>query len=1048
MDSNRIKRLATGAREALRNEVSARLDVVLAEGSRESLEVSSQVRAIQKDIQAHGRDEVIDRAAYTWFNRLCALRFMDTNGYTPTPVVTPRPGSTQPAILADAAQGLFDPDYEVSQDVRQRVAGLLTGAIPSNNAAEDAYSLLLREVCRHYSEPMGYLFSEDVASSLLMPQGLLAQGSILSRIVSEMDEGACSDVEVLGWLYQFYIAERKDQVFAAYKKGKKAQAADIAPATQLFTPGWIVRYMAENSLGRLWMLNNPGSELAGSMEYYVAPEGDEPHIDISSADEIRVLDPACGSGHILIYAFDLLFRMYEEEGWPTEEIPQMILENNLFGLEIDRRAAEIASFALEMKARKLDPRWFERGVDAHIRVLEPVELLPQELELVPRLAERRGLLEAMSHLDEVGSLYVPDSLDEFVLTDELERVKCDGSLFTDSVIVKLKVMLANVRTLEQSYHCVIVNPPYMGSGNMNPWLSGWLKVAYPSEKADLCTCFISRGRMLTKSGGYLAMITASSWMFISSYEALRKSLIDGSTVLSMIQQSTHGYPNVTVPTTMFVLSNDKLSIAGSYIRLEDFDRPQWQQPRALQAIHNPECSWFYRTKMESFKAIPGWPIAYWASEALFKLFRSADSLGSLANVKKGMSTGENARFVRIWFEVNRGSFAANLNGHEASAIAHEKWVPYNKGGEFRKWYGNNREVLNWGQNGRELKSFSGAVLRNQQYYFKPCVTWSALSSGRINFRFKQAGSIHDGAGASFFERTISLFYLMAALNSSSIMKVAEILSPTLNFEIGQVSSYPVPIPDPVVFDKVENLSKTNVQIVKKDWDAFETSWDFVRHPMARVNAEGPTLLADAYARWESECRGRFDSLRSNEEELNRTFARIYRMEGEVPIEVPDDKVSVRLADRARDARSLISYAVGCLFGRYSDEADGLVLADQGTMVDDFRTKVPDATFLPDSDNVLPVLADEWFDDDVVAGIRLVRRRRRGGYSPMARPRLRRGGARGERHVARGVARQGPPHLLGEGLLRRPPQGVPEAPHLLDVPEPQEELPVPRLHAPL
>ncbi|MBQ9006840.1 MAG: BREX-1 system adenine-specific DNA-methyltransferase PglX, partial [Atopobiaceae bacterium] len=573
-----------------------------AEGSTERLENVERVRRIEADIDKRGRDEVVDRAAYTWFNRLCALRFMDANGYTPTPAVTPRAGSTQPAILADAALGVYDPEYGVSQDVRQRVAGLLTGSIASSNAAEDAYALLLGAVCSSYAESMGYLFAEDVASSLLMPQGLLAQGSILSRIVSEMDEEACSDVEVLGWLYQFYIAERKDEYFASKKK---ATAADIPAATQLFTPKWIVAFLAENSLGRLWMLNNPGSELAGSMEYYVAPEGDEPHIEVSSADEIRVLDPACGSGHILVYAFDLLFRMYEEEGWPTEDIPQMILENNLFGLEIDRRAAEIASFALEMKARERDPRWFEKRVDAQVHVLEPVTLLPQELELVTQLSERRSLLEAMAHMDEVGSLYVPDPLDESVLLSELEHVEHDGSLFAESAIAKLKMMLANVQGLSRSFHCVIANPPYMTKANMNPWLNEWVTYSFPEEKGDFSTCFLRRAFSFAKGLAPIGMVTPSTWLFISSFAQAREKLLKEASFLSMIQLSYHGFPDVTVPTCTFVVAPGLVGAVGSFIRLQEFDRPQWQAERALEAIQDKSCGWFYKACSEEFGIISG-----------------------------------------------------------------------------------------------------------------------------------------------------------------------------------------------------------------------------------------------------------------------------------------------------------------------------------------------------------------------------------------------------------------------------------------------------------
>ena len=953
MDSNRIKNLATGAREALRNEASARLDVVLAEGSAARLESPSQVSAIEADIDAHGRDEVVDRAAYTWFNRLCALRFMDANGYTPTPVVTPRPGQTQPTILADAAQGVFDPEWGISQDVRQRVVGLLSGSMASANAAEDAYSLLLRAVCARYAGPMPYLFAEDVASSLLMPQGLLAQGSILYRIVEDMDEAACSGVEVMGWLYQFYIAERKDQVFANYKKGKKARAEDIAPATQLFTPDWIVRYMAENSLGRLWMLNNPGSDLARSMEYYVAPEGDEPHVDIASADEISVLDPACGSGHILVYAFDLLFRMYEEEGWPTEDIPKMILENNLYGLEIDRRAAEIASFALEMKARGRDPRWFEKRVDARVHVLEPVGLLPQELELVPRLAERGSLLEAMEHLDEVGSLYIPDTLDEFVLSNELEHIEHGGSLFAESAISKLRMMLANVKALNRSYHCVIANPPYMGSGNMNPWLSGWVKANYPDEKSDLFSAFIVRNHMFSKDQGELGFMSPYVWMFISSYEKLRKKLIEDKTVTSLIQLEYSGFAEATVPICTFTTTNQHISgYRGGYVRLSDFVGARLQAPGALEAIRNHDCGWFYRANAEDFKAIPGQPIAYWATKAFIESF-SMERVGDIAYSEGQNKPGDTARFVRKHWE---------LSGKQLGSG--NRWIPYAKGGGFRKWYGLVDDAIDWSPAARRhYRQDHVARIVPESIWYRPGVTWGKITSAGNSFRYLPKGATFDSGGITIFFRNDderSTLATLGLLNSSYARMVLQTINPTLNCQLSDVLS----VPAASIPEKIVDTVRLNVGICRVDWDSFETSWDFSSHPLARS-----ARIADAYARWEAECRGRFDRLKANEEELNRIFARIYHMEGEVPIEVPDDKVSVRLADRARDARSLVSYAVGCLFGRYSTDVEGLVLADQGATVVDFRAKVPGATFLPDADNVLPVLADEWFDDDIVAGVR-------------------------------------------------------------------------------
>lgn len=970
MDFGRIRSLATGAREALRAEVAIRLEAVLAEGSRERLESASQVCALEASVRDHGRDEVVDRAAYTWFNRLCALRFMDANGYTSTPVVTPRAGKTQPAILADAGQGIFDPEYEVSLQVKQQIVALLTGVAPSTNASEDAYSLLLKTACDCYAKPMAYLFAEDVASSLLMPQGLLTQGSILSCIVSEMDEDACSSVEVLGWLYQFYIAERKDEYFASKEK---ATAADIPAATQLFTPEWIVRYLTENSLGRLWMLNNPASDLANRMDYYVALEGDTPYVEIASADEIRVLDPACGSGHILVYAFDLLFRMYEEEGWPIEDIPAKILKNNLVGLEIDRRATEIASFALEMKARERDSRFFERQVDANVKVLEPVAFDSQELQLVPQLAERRALLEAMTHLDEVGSLYVPDGLDEFVLANELEHIGHDDSLFTESVIAKLRMMLANVQALNRSYHCIIANPPYMGSGNMNAWMSEWVRKTYPNEKADLCTCFINRSLVFAEQCGFASLITMHNWLFLTSYGKMRKRLISETSIVTMAHLGARAFDSIggeVVQTTAAVFRVVSNALKGIYIRLTGFGNASQKQTALLKAVSGEAVPWRYSTDTELFQTMPDSVFAYWASDAVYSAFTN-DPLVKMGTSSKGVITGDNARFLRLWYEVNRSGINFEAESFRDTLSSDLKWYPCRKGGSFRKWFGNNEYVINWWRNGYEVLKLGEIEGRNHQDYrdewkFKPSITWSDVNTGIPAFRFGKK-DLSESAGMSYFiaDRKM-LDYVLGLLNTSVANELFQYLTPTIHYTAGAINKLPA-ICDNI--KEVNRLVSNNVHIARTDWDAFETSWCFIRHPMTYLSGGALESLSNCFARWETECRDRFDTLKANEEELNRIFARIYHMEGEVPIEVSDDKVSVRLADRVRDARSLISYGIGCLLGRYSAEVDGLVLADQGATLDDFREKVPGVTFMPDADNVLPILADEWFDDDVVTGFR-------------------------------------------------------------------------------
>ena len=947
MDTSKIRALATGAREELRREVEGRLDAVLADGSPERLQDPRAVVELEAAVAERGRDQVVDAAAYTWFNRLCALRFMDANGYNPTPVVTPREGSTLPAILADAAQGVFDPAYGLDRMARDRVAALLMGSVSSANATEDAYATLLRAVCRHYAGPMGYLFSEESASPLLMPQGLLAEGSILRRIVEDMDEEACSSVEVLGWLYQFYIAERKDEYF---KSKRKARPDDIAPATQLFTPEYIVRFLTQNSLGRLWMLNNPGSRLADQMEYYIAPKGDEPHVDVDGAEDIRVLDPACGSGHILVYAFDLLFAMYEEEGYNPEDIPQMILERNLRGLEIDPRAAEIAKFALEMKARERDPRFLERDVDADIAVLEPVELEPRELSQTSRaLRERTALLDAMAHLGEAGSLYVPDPGDADSIRHELGRLgdPRDDDMFGGLLRRKLETMLANVEALSGAYHCVIANPPYMGSKNMGPWLAGWLKANYPDVKSDLFSSFIQRNIGFAKPDGYLGLMSPFVWMFISSYEKLRHDLITNRTITTLVQLEYSGFAEATVPICFFTLCNaENNHRKGTYIRLTDFVGSSMQAPKTLEAVANPNCPWRYEADAESFKAIPGWSIAYWLSEEALHAF-SSQAIGDVFVSGGRTKTHDNALYLRKWWEISIKKF-------------NNRWMPYCNGGGYRKWSGLITDVVDWSKAAVDsYQSHGGLPSSNGLSHSGIC--WGLITSSDNSFRVKPSGYPYSSGSPSIFNKNREeMLVALASLNSSVSTKLMQAINPTLNATVGAVSSLPFPRIESATH--VQETVERNVSLSRTDWDAFEISWDFESHPLAQP---GESLVERQFERWRRECQSRFDELKANEEELNRIFARIYHMEDEVPIEVPDDKVSVRRADLARDVRSLVSYGVGCILGRYSLDRPGLVLADQGSTVADYLEKVPEPTLVPDADNILPITDAAWFEDDIV-----------------------------------------------------------------------------------
>lgn len=733
MDSNKIKNLAFGARDALRKEVSARIDTVLAEGSDVRLDQPDKVRMLEKAIEEKGLDEVVESSAYTWFNRLCALRFMDARGYTPVPVVTPRTGATQPAILADAAQGVFDPDFEFSRLVRDKVSSILMGGTSGGaNRTEAAYAELIIAVCDHYAEAMPYLFAETAASSLVMPSSLLSEESILRRIVEEMDDGACESVEVLGWLYQFYVAERKDEFNAS---GRKATSDDIAPATQLFTPNWIVRYLVENSLGRLWMLNNPESTLANRMDYYIAPEGEvEDYVRIYSPEELTVCDPACGSGHILVYAFDLLYEIYLEEGYYEEDIPELILRNNLFGMEIDGRAAEIAKFALEMKAREKDSRFFKKCVDADVTVLETVIFESGVLSGAGPIAGATELLDAFEHMTEAGSLYVPAPGDMAAVDNAIANLHEDD-LIEAIAISKLRTMKNVLEALSRKVHCVVANPPYMGSSSFNGWVSGWLRDRYPNEKSDLCTCFIKRSLSLAMANGYSAMITMQSWMFESSFERMRSETISKLYFSSLIQLGIKAFKDIgndVVQTCAFCLCNTYSDIDRiTAVKLDDVKNYEQKQAEFFNKAR------WYQIDINEIRAIPGMPFsAYWAPKELINAWSDCSYIEQFGTYTGSQNvTGKNDVYVRLHWEVCR------------SSIKEGYWVPYAKGGSFRRYYGNILHVVDWRQEAREYYSTNpSSNLLDSSLWYKEGITYSAVTSRGTGFRYLPKGCVLIKAG--------------------------------------------------------------------------------------------------------------------------------------------------------------------------------------------------------------------------------------------------------------------------------------------------------------
>ena len=985
MDSNKIKNLAFGARDALRAEVAARIDAVLEPGSAERLDQPDKTRQLEAAISDKGMDAVVESTAYTWFNRLCALRFMDAKGYTPVPVVTPRPGATQPAILADAAQGVFDPDFGFSRLVRDRVQSVLAGGSGSGaNRTEAAYGELLVAVCDRYAQAMPYLFGEAAASSLVMPQGLLAEDSILGRIVEDMDDEECETVEVLGWLYQFYVAERK----AEYNdSGRKATADDIAPATQLFTPDWIVKYLVENSLGRLWMLNNPGSALADKMDYYIAPEGEtEDFIKVYSPEELTLCDPACGSGHIFVYAFDLLFEIYQEEGYFPEDIPALILQNNLFGMEIDGRAAEIAKFALEMKAREKDPEFFEKCIDANVTVLEPVKFEPGVLAGAGPIAGATELLDAFEHMTEVGSLYVPAPGDMAAVDNAIASFS-EEDLLGAGVLRKLRTMKNVLEALSRRVDCVVANPPYLGRSHFDEYMSDWTKANYPNEKGDLCTCFIRRGFDLTYRNGYSSMVAMQSWMFLGSYEKLRHFLVANKTILSMAHMGARAFEQINgevVQVAATVILNGHTSEFGSYIRLVDYPNSESKRAALKNAANGILPAIVFTVDADSFRSLPGEPIAYWTKKKILAIYKNAPLLSEIARPLTGMQTGNVDLFTKLWWEVSAIDINRICDSRNDALESGSRWFPCKKGGTFRKWYGNAEWIMNWENDGFALRANHGSVVRNPDAQFKESISWSKISGDLIGARYYPNGWMFDQAGSTIEASKEQLLILLALINCSTAMSFFAFLSPSLTFGIGEMAKVPYKI-DESKNQSITAMTESNIDIAATDWNSFEVSFGFKCHPLAPsarerteqlscamnsdARAASVSLISERFRRWSADCNERFNQLKANEEELNRIFARIYGMEGEVPIEVPDDKVSVRRADLVRDVKSLVSYGVGCIMGRYSTFAPGLILADAQQTVDDFRAKVPNAGFLPDEDAILPVLDGEWFSDDIVAQFR-------------------------------------------------------------------------------
>ena len=996
MDTNKLKKFAQDARRVLIGRVKSKLDLVLAEDSAARRERASAVRDLESKIRHLGEEQVIEQVAYTWFNRFTALQYMDMNGFNRVRVIASIEGQTRPEILSEATAGIFNEDL-VSENTKNVVSGLLDGRSASNDPENEAYRHLVVSACNYWHKSMPYMFEKILDfTELLMPEDLLSATSILTSLREVMTEDVCKDVEVIGWLYQFYISEKKDDVFAGLKKNQKITPENIPAATQLFTPHWIVRYLVENSLGRLWMLNRPQSKLAEQMEYYIKPE--EPETDfikITTPQELKICDPACGSGHMLTYAFDLLYAIYEEEGFDPKDIPEFILENNLTGIEIDERAGSLASFALAMKAaEKLGRRRFLRmETKPDICVLQNVSFEQSELQDIEAMVGRslftadvRATLTQFEQAKNFGSLIIPKLKDPKECLRVVEAQDLGGDMFRAKLRERLLTTLRMSEALSSKYLVVVANPPYLGGKGMNGPLGDYAKKEYPDSKSDLFAMFMERTLALAVKRGMMAMINMQSWMFLSSYEKLRGKLLSDATLLSMAHLGERGFDTIggaVVSTTAFVFAKERhKDLKGVYIRLVDGETENRKASLIKNAISHPECLYRYSIMSNQFSKIPGTPLTYWINSAATDAFNN-ELIEDVGKTRRGLQSGNRDEYLRYWFETELKKCDLKAITRDEFKGSQKKWARLNNGGIFRKWYGNLELVVNWLGDGHAIKSSNNSIVASEHLYFLKAVCWAKFSSGAEGYRLHPSGVVPGDLAAYFYgddEETAICYF-----NSRVAGFFKHLINPTLTNNVGDLARIPswkkVEKIKPVFKDYADQLINTH----RADWDAYETSWDFTTLPLLSSEHRSANI-AETYAKLRNDWQSMTYEMQRLEEGNNEIFIDAYGLQDELTPEVPIDEITLtcnphyrygeNMTDPEREARLLsdtiaefLSYAVGCMFGRYSLDKPGLVLANQGETLEDYLAHVPEPTFEPDEDNVIPMLDGDWFSDDITERFR-------------------------------------------------------------------------------
>lgn len=1006
-------------------------DVAVIQGRVFPRSIIEKRKKLTHRIETQGFEHVMEAYAYTWFNRFVAIRYMELHGYLDHGyrVLSHPDGKETPEIL-EYADRLTLPGLNHEKVIEWKLDG---------QRENDLYRMILIAQCNALNHAMPFLFGRvDDEAELLLPENLLNTDSLLRKLVKEVDESSWQEVEIIGWLYQFYISEKKDQVI-----GSVVKSEDIPAATQLFTPNWIVKYMVQNTLGRKWLATYPDSSIRAEMDFYIEPAEQEPEVieqlkaitpDSLNPEEITFLDPACGSGHILVEAYELFKRIYQERGYRLRDIPAKVLENNLYGLEIDDRAAQLASLSLLMKARADDRQIFDRGIQPRVISIQetngmdveqilnlltgqtqktesspfaPEDMFPtahRQPFLMTATAEGaaesnqwlRGvlqeLIECFQDAKTYGSLItIPETLiEQLPRLNEFLGSLDKKDMWVQKGIEMIEGYVLQAERLQKKYAVVVANPPYMGSKYINTDLKHFLKLYFKGFEKDVFSAFVVRNINYTERDGHSGFMCPFNWMFISSFEELRNRIIDNHTLLSLIRPEFHAFfDSAFVTVCTFVLQKSKLNWKGSFIDLTKFYGEDVQPQKTLEAIRNPACGWFYTAKPDDFKKIPGSPIAYWVSERIREIFATTQSLGEIAEVRQGLATGDNDRFMRLWHEVSISKIGFGYSLEEATNSP-IKWFPYNKGGAFRKWYGNLEYIVNWENNGYEIRNFydeRGQLKsrpQNTQYFFRDAISWTLLSSSYFGIRYMPKGAIFDINGMSCFSES-GLEYLIAFMGSNLCVEFLKIINPTLAFQVGDIKRLPlVPVKTSIVTSTISKL----INVAKIDWDSQETSWYFEQLPIIKIcfeelsghrdmNYRRPALIENTYVKLKSYWKNMIAEVQKLEEDNNRAFISVYGLDTEIRPDVSVDEITLLCNPSFRyggdsnyhqiDVRilqdtikGLGSYSIGCMMGRYSLDKPGLIYAHSGNTGFDPSNYT---TFPADADGIIPITDMEWFDDD-------------------------------------------------------------------------------------